>query len=42
MFSHMDRVAELDSTSGRALARRIALVQNDLKRVQKELRRHGF
>lgn len=42
LFSNMDRVADLDSSSGRALARRIATVQNDLKRIQKELRRHGF
>jgi hypothetical protein len=42
MFSNMERVAELDGASGRELARRISTVQTDLKRIQKELRRHGF
>lgn len=42
LLANMDRVAELDEASGRALAKRISTVQDDLKRIQQELRRHGF
>ncbi|HEX2878042.1 MAG TPA: hypothetical protein VHO25_00760 [Polyangiaceae bacterium] len=40
LFSHLERIADLDARSRRTLGKRIATTMQDLRRVQRELHRH--